>query len=278
MPSFIESRANILGVGVSPIRMADLLAACEQWIGERNPHYICVTNTHLVMMCQHDEELRRIHNEAGLCTPDGVPLFWLTRLMGHKNVERVCGPEIMLACFEHGLARGWRHFFYGAMPGVAEQLAARMQERFPGLQVAGTWCPPFRALTGEEDEQAVAMVKSSRADFFWMAIGPGAMERFMAEHVERMNVPVLAGVGAAFDFLSGNKPQAPKWIATLGMEWFFRPCTEPRRLFVRYLTNNPAFIYRVLLQALGKRPPELNGRAAAAPKTAQAMRARAPAE
>ena len=257
MPPFIQQRANILGVGVSPINMGDLLAACEQWTTRREPHYICVTNTHLVMMCQRDDQLRRIHNQAGLCTPDGVPLYWLTRLMGHSNVERVCGPEIMLACLEHGVARGWRHFFYGAMPGVAERLAQRMQQRFPGLQVAGAWCPPFRPLTPQEDAEVVEMVNAARADFFWLAIGPGAMEKFMAEHVSRMNVPVMAGVGAAFDFLSGNKPQAPKWIATIGMEWFFRMCTEPRRLFLRYLTNNPAFLFRVLMQGLGKRPQEL---------------------
>ena len=257
MPPYVKQRANILGVGVSPIRMSDLLFACELWIGRREPHYICVTNTHLVMMCQKDEGLRRIHNDAGLCTPDGTPLFWLTRLMGHRNVERVCGPEIMLACFQHGLKLGWRHYFYGAMPGVADRLAERMQKRFPGLQVAGTYCPPFRALTSEEDVRVVEMVNAARADFFWLAIGPGDMERFMAAHVSRMNVPVMAGVGAAFDFLSGNKLQAPKWVATIGMEWFFRLCTEPRRLFVRYLTNNPAFLGRVLLQGLGKRPAEL---------------------
>src|SRR3954451_25407051 len=139
MPPFIPQRANILGVGVSPINMRDLLAACEQWIARLSPHYICVTNTHLVMMCQKDEELRRIHNEAGLCTPDGTPLYWMTRLMGHKNVARVCGPEIMLACCEHGVSSGWRHFFYGAKPGLADDLARRMQAQFAGLQVAGTW-------------------------------------------------------------------------------------------------------------------------------------------
>src|SRR5258708_28774888 len=170
MPPYVRERANILGVGVSPIRMPDLLAACEEWITRREPHYICVTNTHLVMMCQKDEELRRIHNHAGLCTPDGVPLYWITRLMGHRNVERVCGPEIMLACFEHGLKFGWRHYFYGAMPGVAERLAERMQQRFPGLQVAGTFCPPFRALSPEEDAQVVETVNAARADFFWLAI------------------------------------------------------------------------------------------------------------
>ncbi len=257
MPPYIMQRANILGVGISPIRMPDLLAACEQWISRHDPHYICVTNTHLVMMCQKDEVLRRTHNQAGLCTPDGVPLVWLTRLMGYPRVERVCGPEIMLACFEHGLKLGWRHYFYGGMPGVAEQLARGMQQRFPGLQVAGTYCPPFRPLTSKEDAEVVTLINVARPDFFWLAIGPGAMELFMAEHLNRVDVPVMAGVGAAFDFLSGNKPQAPKWIASLGLEWFFRVCTEPRRLALRYLKNNPAFVGRILLQALGRHPAPL---------------------
>lgn len=257
MPPFINTRANILGVGISPINLGDLLTACEHWVECREPNYICVTNTHLVMMCQKDERLRHIHNQAGLCTPDGTPLYWLAWLMGYRNVRRVCGPDIMLACFEHGVSRGWKHFFCGAMPGVAERLARCMQERFPGLQVVGTWCPPFRPLTEHEETQLIEGVQRSGADFFWLAIGPGAMERFMAKHVDRLNVPVMAGVGAAFDFLSGNKPQAPQWMATIGLEWLFRLATEPRRLFVRYLTNNPAFIYHVLLQALGKHPPAL---------------------
>jgi N-acetylglucosaminyldiphosphoundecaprenol N-acetyl-beta-D-mannosaminyltransferase len=257
MPPFVSDRANILGVGVSPIRMPDLLAACERWISRGERNYICITNTHLVMMCQQDETLRRIHNEAGLVTPDGVPLLWLTWLMGFKDVERVPGPDIMLACMEHGLKFGWKHFFYGSAPGVAEGVANCMSQRFPGLRIAGAYSPPFRPLTGDEDAQAVAMINASGAHFLWLALAPGDMERFMASHVDRLSVAVQAGVGAAFDYLSGNKPQAPKWLATLGLEWFFRLCSEPRRLWARYLRNNPAFVYRVLLQGLGKKPAAL---------------------
>ena len=257
MPPFVAKRANILGVGVSPIRMRDLLAACEQWIGRGENNYICITNTHLVMMCQKDEELRRIHNDAGLVTPDGVPLLWLTRLMGFRNIERVAGPDIMLACMEHGLKFGWKHYFYGSAPGIADGVAKRMSERFPGLKIAGTFSPPFRSLTAEEDERAVAMINASGADFLWLALAPGDMERFMGSHVARLRVPVQAGVGAAFDYLSGNKRQAPKWLATLGLEWLFRLCSEPRRLAARYFTNNPAFLYRVILQGLGKKPAAL---------------------
>lgn len=257
MPPFVSRRANILGVGVSAIDLDDLVAACETWIARGDREYVCITNTHLVMMCQKDEHLRRIHNEAGLCTPDGVPLFWLARLMGHANVTRVCGPDITLACMERGLRHGWKHFLYGSAPGIADRMAARMRERFPGIHIVGTHSPPFRPLTPEEDEEVVRMINASGAHFLWLAIAPGDMERFMAAHRDRLTVNVQAGVGAVFDFLSGNKPQAPRWVAALGMEWFFRLCTEPRRLFVRYLTNNPAFVARVLLQGLGRRPKAL---------------------
>jgi N-acetylglucosaminyldiphosphoundecaprenol N-acetyl-beta-D-mannosaminyltransferase len=237
--------------------MSDLLAACERWISRGERNYICITNTHLVMMCQKDESLRRVHNEAGLVTPDGVPLLWLTWLMGFRNVERVAGPDIMLACMEHGLKFGWKHFFYGSAPGIADAVASRMQARFEGLQVAGAYSPPFRPLTVDEDAQVVAMINNSGADFLWLALAPGDMERFMSLHVDRLSVAVQAGTGAAFDYLSGHKPQAPKWLATLGLEWFFRMCSEPRRLFARYLKNNPAFVYHVLLQGLGKKPAAL---------------------
>lgn len=257
MPPHVTPRANILGVGVSPIDIARLLEAVETWIARDERQYICVTNTHLVMMCQRDEALRRIHNEAGLCTPDGVPLFWLARLMGFRGVTRVCGPDITLACLEHGVTRGWKHFLYGAPPGVAKRMAERMRARFPGVQIVGAYSPPFRPLTSDEEDEVVRMINTSGAHVLWLAIAPGQMERFMARHADRLQVNVQAGIGAVFDFLSGNKPQAPRWIATLGMEWFFRLCTEPRRLFWRYLTNNPAFVYRVLLQGLGRRPKPL---------------------
>jgi N-acetylglucosaminyldiphosphoundecaprenol N-acetyl-beta-D-mannosaminyltransferase len=247
-------RANILGVGVSAIDMAMALRAIEGWIVRREPHYICVTTVHGVMESQWDEELRRIHNAAGLVTPDGMPLVWLSRLMGFRRVERVYGPDLLLAVCEWSTEWGYRHFFYGGGPGVAEKLAARLQSRFPGLKLAGTYSPPFRPLTPEEDKAVVEFINTAQPDIVWVGISTPKQERWMAEHVGRLSAPVLAGVGAAFDFQAGLKRQAPRWVQQSGLEWVFRLLMEPRRLWRRYLINNPWFLWLMLLQALGKEP------------------------
>jgi N-acetylglucosaminyldiphosphoundecaprenol N-acetyl-beta-D-mannosaminyltransferase len=247
-------RANILGVGVSAIDMAMALRAIEGWIARREPHYICVTSVHGVIESQRNEELRRIHNAAGLVTPDGMPLVWLSRLMGFRHVERVYGPDLMLAMCERSTAWGYRHFFYGGGPGVAEKLAAGLQSRFPGLKLAGTYAPPFRSLTPEEDRAVVECINAAQPDIIWVGISTPKQERWMAAHVGRLSAPVLAGVGAAFDFQAGLKRQAPRWVQRSGLEWVFRLLMEPRRLWRRYLLNNPRFLWLILLQALGKEP------------------------
>lgn len=246
-------RVNILGVGVSAINMTMALEIIEGWISRREHHYVCVTGVHGVMESQRDEELRRIHNQAGLVTPDGMPLVWLSRLKGFRHVDRVYGPDLMLALCERSVTRGYRHFFYGGAEGVPEQLAEVLQRRFPGLQVVGTYSPPFRPLTPEEDEQVVQMINKANPDIVWVGLSTPKQERWMAAHVNRLTAPVLIGVGAAFDFLSGRKPQAPRWMQRAGLEWFFRLLTEPRRLWRRYLINNPLFVMLVVLEALGLR-------------------------
>jgi exopolysaccharide biosynthesis WecB/TagA/CpsF family protein len=247
-------RANILGVGVSAVDMAMTLRAIEGWIARREPHYICVTTVHGVMESQRDENLRRIHNAAGLVTPDGMPLVWLSRLMGFRHVERVYGPDLMLALCERSTAKGYRQFFYGGGPGVAEKLAVRLQSRFPGLKVAGTCSPPFRPLTAEEDRAVVERINAAQPDIVWVGISTPKQERWMAEHVGRLSAPVLVGVGAAFDFQAGLKRQAPRWMQKSGLEWLFRLLMEPRRLWRRYLLNNPWFLWLILRQALRKEP------------------------
>ena len=246
-------RANILGVGVSALNMAMALEIIEGWIERREPHYVCVTGVHGVMESQRDEELRRIHNRAGLVTPDGMPLVWLSRLQSFHHVERVYGPDLMLALCERSVAKGYRHFFYGGAEGVPEQLASVLQKRFPGLQVAGTFSPPFRPLTADEDDRIVQMINAAAPDIVWVGLSTPKQERWMAGHRERLTAPVLIGVGAAFDFLTGRKPQAPRWMQRAGLEWLFRLLTEPRRLWRRYLYHNPRFVLLVLLQWSGLR-------------------------
>lgn len=251
-------RANILGVGVSAITLPQAVDTIAGWIARREANYVCVSGVHGVMESQDDDALRRIHNAAGLVTPDGMPLVWLSRRQGFPGVERVYGPDLMLAVCERSAASGWRHFLYGGAPGVAEKLAARLGARFPGLHIVDMYCPPFRPLTTAEDETLVARLRAAQADVVWVGLSTPKQERWMHDHVGRVGAPVLVGVGAAFDFHAGLKRQAPRWMQQRGLEWFFRLVTEPRRLWRRYAINNPRFVWSILGQALRLKRYELD--------------------
>ena len=246
-------RVNILGVGVSAVNMELALAAISQWIKARTPHYVCVTPVHSIMDCYGDESLRAIYNRAGMVTPDGMPVVWLTRLQGHDHVRRVYGPDLMFALCKYSLAFGYRHYFYGGAEGVAQQLADILSARFPGLQVAGAYSPPFRELSADEDAQIVAKINATHPDIVWVGLGAPKQEYWMASHQELLTAPVLIGVGAAFDFHTGRKKQAPRWMQRSGLEWVFRLISEPKRLWQRYLYSNPRFILAVFLQLTGLR-------------------------
>jgi N-acetylglucosaminyldiphosphoundecaprenol N-acetyl-beta-D-mannosaminyltransferase len=241
-------RVNVLGVGVSAINMPIALATIERWIDTREQHYVCITGVHGVMESQRDEALRRIHNRAGLVTPDGMPMVWLSRVNGQRHVTRVYGPDLMLAVCARSEPRADRHFFYGGADGVVDCLVERLCRRFPMLKVVGSYTPPFRALTAAEDADVVRRINDANPDIIWVGLSTPKQEEWMAEHVGRVRAPVLIGVGAAFDFHAGLKKQAPRWMQRAGLEWLFRLATEPRRLWRRYLANNPAFVWRVCLQ------------------------------
>lgn len=249
------AHASVLGVRVSAVDMEMALKNIQSWIARAERHYVCVSGVHGLMESHRDPGLRRIHNAAGLVTPDGMPLVWLCRLMGFSHVRRVYGPDLMLALSERSVIHGYRHFYYGGAPGVVETLAARMQQRFLGLRVVGTYSPPFRPLTPAEDQQIVARINASGADIVWVGISTPKQERWMAEHIGRLRARVMIGVGAAFDFHAGVKKQAPHWMQQIGLEWLYRLRQEPRRLWRRYLINNPYFVCLMLLQFLGKQYP-----------------------
>jgi N-acetylglucosaminyldiphosphoundecaprenol N-acetyl-beta-D-mannosaminyltransferase len=228
------------------------LTRLEGWLARTEACYVCVVPAHAIMDYRRDPDLLRIANEAGMVTPDGMAIVWLLRLMGHRDVERVYGPDLMLAVCQRSLQTGWQHFFYGGGPGVAQDLARRLKERFPELAVAGTYTPPFRPLTPDEDRAVIEQIRASGADIVWVGISTPKQERWMADHVGKVGAPVLIGVGAAFDFLSGHKPQAPRWMQRSGLEWLFRLGTEPRRLWRRY-AEYPLFVTLVAAQLLGLR-------------------------
>jgi N-acetylglucosaminyldiphosphoundecaprenol N-acetyl-beta-D-mannosaminyltransferase len=263
MPTTTEApRVDVLGVHISGVTLSGAVDEIAGWIAEGERRYVCVTGVHGVMESQRDEALRAVHNDSGLTVPDGMPLVWCARAAGRADVTRVYGPDLMLALCERGLGQGWRHFFYGGAAGVADELAAALQQRFPGLVVAGTHTPPFRPLTAEESAAVVDMVNDARADIVWVGLSTPKQERWMAEHRHRLHASALIGVGAAFDFHSGRVRQAPAVLQRAGLEWAFRLAMDPRRLWRRYLRNNPAFLAR-----LARRRPRLVPGAARDPVT-----------
>lgn len=252
-PAASPTRCDVLGVGISATNLDRATATIGRWIAHRDREYVTVTGVHGVMECQRDPSLKAIHNRAGLVTPDGMPMVWLNWLAGNRDVDRVYGPDLMLRVCTASIACGWRHYFYGGGEAVASRLADRLAQRLPGLDIAGTYCPPFRPLTDAEQDEIVARINASGADIVWVGLSTPKQERWMSTFRDRLDAPVLIGVGAAFDFHAGLKPQAPRWIQRAGMEWLFRLASEPRRLWKRYLVNNPTFICYLVLSWLGLR-------------------------
>lgn len=249
-----QATACVLGVDISAITMSDALDQIEAWIAGRSRNYVCVTSVHGVIESQDDLRLREIYNRAGLATPDGMPLVWMSRVLGHKRTERVYGPDLMRALSAFSAARGYRQFYYGGGEGVAEQLSRTLTRDYPGLQVVGHHCPPFREPTAQEDRQIVAQINAARPDIVWVGLSTPKQEHWMAAHLGKIEAPVMIGVGAAFDFVPGLKRQAPVWMQRHGLEWLFRLATEPRRLSRRYLSIVPRFLALAGLQ-LVSRPP-----------------------
>lgn len=245
-------RVDVLGVGVSAVNLDTAAAEIQRWIDDAEQHYVCVSGVHGVMESQRDSALRDIHNESGLTTADGMPLVWSARFAGARAASRVYGPDLMLKMAEQAVRNATRWYFYGGKEGVAQKLAERLTERYPGLLVVGHHTPPFRDLTQSEDEAVIAEINDARPDIVWVGLSTPKQERWMAAHVGRLDAPVLVGVGAAFDIHAGTLRQAPRWMQRSGMEWAFRLVMEPRRLWRRYLRNNPAFVLGIV-----RRPPRL---------------------
>lgn len=247
------ARINILGVEVSVLDMPTAIHVIDGWIERRAFNYVCVTSVHGLVESQGDEKLRQIHNHAGLVTPDGMPLVWTSRLRRFPQAQRVCGAELMAEVCRESVSKGYRHFLYGGAAGVPERLSDQLRERFPGIRIVGTYSPPFRPLTPKEDAEVVRRINESRADVVWIGLSTPKQEYWMAAHLERLDAPVMLGVGAAFDFLAGFKQRPPRWIRQGGLEWLYRLITEPRRLWRRYLTIVPLFVFYMVIETLGVR-------------------------
>jgi N-acetylglucosaminyldiphosphoundecaprenol N-acetyl-beta-D-mannosaminyltransferase len=254
-------RINVLGVGISAINLAHAVTAIDEALRERRKGYICVTGVHGVMEAQRAPDLKRIHNESFLTTPDGMPMVWMGRLRGAHHMSRVYGPDLMHDVLQMSAQRGYRHFFYGGAGGVADELRRVIVQRFPGLQVVGTYEPPFRPLNPSETRALQEEVAQCRPDMMWVGISTPKQERFMAECLPKLDVTLMAGVGAAFNFHCGRVRQAPRWVQRSGFEWLYRCVREPR-LWKRYGVIVPSFLVRAALQLSGLKKYELSEPAA----------------
>ena len=248
-----RQRVNVLGVGIDALNMATAVERITRAATEGPGGYVCVTGVHGVMEAQRDSRLRQILNASLATTPDGMPMVWLGRMAGYRSMTRVYGPDLMLELCSASVARGLTHFLYGGTADVTAELSHRLRERFPGIRIVGSYAPPFRALSDDEERRLVTLLHDLRPDYLWVGLSTPKQERFMAQYQGRLPARVMLGVGAAFDMHSGRTKQAPRWMQRNGLEWLFRMLHEPRRLFKRYARNNPAFVLRVLEQKLGLR-------------------------
>ena len=246
----LPSRQSILGVNVSILNMQMAMEQLDHWVTSRTQNYVCVTPAHSIMDGYNQPDLKRILNGSGMTTPDGMAVVWLLKLKGHRHVQRVYGPDLLLATCEHGLKKGYRHYFYGGASGVVDKLVERLSMQYPGFQVAGTFMHPFQPMSVDDDRKIIDQINATHADIVWVGLGSPKQEFWMHAHLGRLHAPVMVGVGAAFDFLSGNKPQAPVWMQRNGLEWLFRLGNEPRRLWPRY-RQYPKFILLAVSELLG---------------------------
>ena len=242
---------DVLGVRVDAVQMGDVVAQMKEWIGAREGcHSIAATSMNGIVEAQRDFEFKKILNATDLVVPDGKPLVLLGRKHGHFLPRRVYGPDLLLEFCEKTAAWGCRHFFYGAErePGVPELLAEKLTRRFPGMIVAGTYSRPAQA---EEEDEIVSRVSRAAPDVLWVGLGEVRQVRWMHEHRNQLSVPVVVGVGAAFDMLSGRRRQAPRWMREHGLECLFRLFQEPRRLWRRYLIFGTKFAVWTALESVG---------------------------
>ncbi len=247
-------KVNVLGVGISVIDQDRAREFLFDAVRNGRRGYVTVTGVHGVSEAQSDPTLREIFNRALLVTPDGMPMVWMGKLQGHRTIDRVYGPDLMLNLCQHSATEGFRHFLYGGVPGIADELRRRLEGDFPGLKIVGTYSPPFRPLNTDEARDLQTIVRATQPDFFWVGLSTPKQERFMAEYMSILpEAKIFIGVGAAFDILAGRVRQAPRWMQRSGLEWFFRWMQEPRRLTRRYLVNNPLFIARAAAQLTGVR-------------------------
>ena len=232
---------EILKTNINVTNMSDTIKYIGGHLDDLRGKYICVSNVHTTVMSYENEEYRKIQNGAAMALPDGAPLPSYSRRKGYKQAQRVTGPDLMLELFAISKEKGYRHYFYGATEETLQSMKEVLERDYPGIQIAGMYAPPFRALTPQEDAQIVAKINESRPDFIWIGLGAPKQEEWMYQHMGQLQ-GVLIGVGAGFDYLAGYIKRAPRWMQRMSLEWLYRLLQDPKRLWRRYFTSNVKFI------------------------------------
>ena len=232
---------EILKTNINVTNMSDTIKYIGEHLDDLRGKYICVSNVHTTVMSYENEEYRKIQNSADMALPDGAPLSSYSRRKGYKQAQRVTGPDLMLELFAISKEKGYRHYFYGATEETLQSMREVLERDYPGIEIAGMYAPPFRALTPQEDAQIVAKINESRPDFIWIGLGAPKQEEWMYQHMGQLQ-GVLIGVGAGFDYLAGYIKRAPRWMQRMSLEWLYRLLQDPKRLWRRYFTSNVKFI------------------------------------
>ncbi|MGH2848349.1 MAG: WecB/TagA/CpsF family glycosyltransferase [Thermoleophilaceae bacterium] len=244
---------DLLGVPVAMVDYERAIEVMDELVETRGRGYVCAAPVHALMEARDHTEVLEALRGSTLVVPDGMPLVWAANLLGEGLGDRVYGPELMLRYSDRCVERGHRVWLYGGRDqGALVQLALSMRRRHPGIKIVGGYSPPFRPLTDEEEDEVVRQVNESRPDVLWVGIGVPKQEKWMARMRDRLEVPVMCGVGAAFDFHAGRISMAPRWMQERGLEWIYRIAQEPKRLLPRYLYTNPRFVAAFARQYLAE--------------------------
>jgi N-acetylglucosaminyldiphosphoundecaprenol N-acetyl-beta-D-mannosaminyltransferase len=242
--------AHVLGVEVDAIDMETTLEHITALLKRSSKSYICVAGVHGVMEAQRNSRLLKVYSDSEMTIPDGMPLVWVGRMQGHAAMQRVTGPDLMLEIFRRKEFAHVTHFLYGGREGVAEELCDKLREQFPLAKIVGTYTPPFRDLSSSEQEQFVARIGELKPDVIWVGISCPKQEIFMARYLSMLETKLMFGVGAAFDYHTGHIRDCSEWIKQAGLQWLHRLMQDPKRLWRRYLRNNPTFVWYIALQML----------------------------
>lgn len=238
---------KIMGVNIAAINMQWLLNFTKKYIKQLSGDYMCVSNVHTTVTAYENLEYCEIQNGGIMAIPDGGPLSSLGRKRGYKNMRRTTGPSYMEEILQISEEYGYRHYFYGSTEETLVKLKKVLLEKYPDIQIAGMYSPPFRNITKAEDELIVEQINQTNADFIWVGLGAPKQEKWMAEH-QGIVSGFMVGVGAGFDYLAGNIERAPEWMQKSSMEWFYRLLQEPKRLFSRYMKTNTKFIWHAVIR------------------------------